>query len=342
MSAQEQPTTSTAETTGSGTAPSQGKEEEEAVADNKPAAASSSSTSATSYCVPDDEPPRRYGYWCSPPGPKAHRPWALILFSGVSRQGDIQHELCKKGWRVCAVDTVAPRPTDLLCDTTWESIRTDLVLGRFQALWVATPCETFSPLREKQPGPRVLRTVECIEGLPRETLTSAEQKQLKESNILVKRTSSAAEAQDTSGGPWGVENPDHKEGKPALWLMPTMVKLIRQRADGDVRFDQCRTGLETKKPTRLVTKRMDLSELHNLRCNHPLQTIQKDDGTTYQAPHQSTVQRWITKPDGTRERASKSQGQYTLQLSETIARAFHATQAGAQWLRDELDREQLP
>ena len=83
--------------------------------------------------------------------------------------------------------------------------------------------------------------------LPRETLTSAEQKQLKESNIRVKRTSSAAEAKDTSG-PWGIENPDHKEGKPAAWLMPAIAKLIQQKADGDVRFDQCRTGLETKKP----------------------------------------------------------------------------------------------
>eukprot|EP00435_Cladocopium_sp_Y103_P011679 s3840_g3.t1 len=305
-------------------------------------ATSSTTTSTSSTCIPDDEPPRRYGYWCSPPGPKANRPWALILFAGASRPGDIQHALCAKGWRVCAVDTISPRPTDILCEATWDSIRNDLITGRYQALWIATPCETFSPLREKPPGPRVLRTVEHIEGLPRNTLTQAEQKQLKESNILVRRTSSAAEAQDKTGGPWGVENPDHKDGKPSLWQMPTMVKLIDEKADGDVRFDQCMTGLQTTKPTRLVTKRMELTELHNLRCNHPIQEVTKDDGSKYRAAHPSTVQRWVTKPDGTRERASKSQGQYTAQLSEIIARAFHATQAGAQWLQDELDRELLP
>ena len=277
-----------------------------------------------------------------PPGPKRDRPWALILFSGISREGDIQHALVRKGWVVCAVDSMAPKPTDLLCEATWESISLDLVGGFFKALWVATPCETFSPLREKPPGPRVLRTLEHIEGLPRSSLTTGEQKQLKESNILVKRTSSAASAQSASGGMWGIENPDHGKEKPSLWDMPSIKDLIDRKADGDVRFDQCRTGLETRKPTRLVTKNMDLSELHNMRCNHPLQTITKDDGTTYQAAHRSTVQRWIANAAGERERASKSQGQYTSQLSETIARAFHASQVGAPWLRAELEREQLP
>ena len=34
-----------------------------------------------------------------PAGPKAHKPWALILFSGRSRPSDLQHALCEKGWR---------------------------------------------------------------------------------------------------------------------------------------------------------------------------------------------------------------------------------------------------
>eukprot|EP00435_Cladocopium_sp_Y103_P015133 s1353_g3.t1 len=305
------------------------------------ATASSSSTAPTD-CEADDDPPRRYGYWMKPPGTKKGRPWALVLFSGISRDGDIQHALCRKGWMVCAVDTVAPKPTDLLCDATWESISLDLVGGFYKGLWIATPCETFSPLREKQPGPRVLRTLDCIEGLPRESLTPAEQKQLKESNILVKRTVSGAAAQTASNGMWGIENPDHGDEKPSLWHMPGIKDLVERKADGDVRFDQCRTGLETRKPTRLITKNMDLSELHNLRCNHPQQTFTREDGTTYQSAHQSTVQRWIVNAAGERERASKSQGQYTAQFSETIARAFHASQAGAQWLRDELSREPLP
>ena len=77
--------------------------------------------------------------------------------------------------------SIAPRPPDILCEAAWESISTDLVAGKFAGLWIATPCETFSPVRERQPGPRVLRTIEYLEGLPRSQLTMSEQKQLKES-----------------------------------------------------------------------------------------------------------------------------------------------------------------
>ena len=220
-------------------------------------------------------------------------------------------------------------------------VRVNLVEGKYEALWIATPCETFSPLREKQPGPRVLRTVEHVQGLPKEGLTLAEQKQVKESNILVNRTSAAA-AQNVKSKPWGIENPDHGEDKPSLWMMPTIAKLVEEKADSDVKFDQCRTGLRTRKPTRLVSKGIDLSELQDLRCNHPLQQQVRADGSTYMAAHPSTVQQWVTNQEGNRERASKSQGEYTAELSAILAKAFHAKQCGAKWLREELETTPLP
>ena len=296
----------------------------------------------STHCIPDRAPPRMYGYWCHGRGGKDGKPWALVLFSGKSRAGDLQHQLCALGWRVCAVDTVAPKETNLLCESTWESIRADITLGKFEALWIATPCETFSPLREKQPGPRVLRTLEHIEGLPRAQLSQAEQKQVKEANILVHRSTSAAAAQASVDKPFGIENPDHDPSKPSLWMMPQMVKIINEKADGDIRFDQCRTGLETRKPTRLVTKKIDLSELHNQRCNHEPKEYTRPDGSKYRSAHESTVQRWKLNEDGTRERASKSQGQYTAEFSSAIARAFHRTQAGAPWLKEDLAGADLP
>eukprot|EP00435_Cladocopium_sp_Y103_P027483 s625_g6.t1 len=290
----------------------------------------------------DPCPPRTYGYWMHGPGDARLKPWALIIFSGRSREGDLQHALCELGWRVCAIDVVAPRPTDILCDATWDSIRDDILASKYSALWVATPCETFSPLREKQPGPRVLRTVEHIQGLPKEGLTMAEQKQVKESNILVSRTASATTAQSLAAKPWGIENPDHGEEKPSLWLMPNIAKVINEKATDDIRFDQCRTGLLTRKPTRLVVAGLDLGVLKELRCDHPPLQQTRPDGSTYQAAHPSTVQQWITNQEGKRERASKSQGEYTAELSGILARAFHATQAGAKWLREELETTPLP
>lgn len=243
---------------------------------------------------------------------------------------------------MCAIDVVAPRPTNILCEATWDSVRTDLVSGKFEALWIATPCETFSPLREKQPGPRVLRTLEHIQGLPKEGLTLAEQKQVKESNVLVSRSASAALAQSVNDKPWGLENPDHGDDKPSLWLMPAIKKLLEEKADSDTRFDQCRTGLPTRKPTRLASKGIDLAKLKDLRCDHPPQQQTRADGTVYQAPHQSTVQQWVINSQGQRERASKSQGEYTPELSLILAQAFHATQAGSAWLREELATTPIP
>lgn len=183
--------------------------------------------------------------------------------------------------------------------------------------------------------------MEYVQGLPRDQLSLAEQKQVKESNVLINRTQSAASAQTAAGKPWGIENPDHGENRPSLWKMPAIEDLINRKADSDIRFDQCMTGLSTTKPTRFVLKGINLSELQGLRCDHKLKEFQRNDGSKYKAAHQSTVQRWITNEKGERERASKSQGEYTPQLSEAIARAFHATQAGAGWLRKELERENL-
>ena len=270
------------------------------------------------------------------------KPWALILFSGKSRPGDIQHALAAKGWRVCAVDTIAPKPTNLLDDAVWQEISMDMAAKAFEAVWIATPCETFSPLREQQPGPRVLRNLEYVKGIPRDRLTLAEQKQLKESNLLVQRSATAISAQTAARKAWGMENPDHGENRPSVWKMPEIDEILRDKSVEVVGFDQCRTGLPTTKPTIIASSGLDFGELRNLRCNHEKQEIKRPDGATYRAAHPNVVQQWITNEEGKRERASKSQGMYTTELSEIIARAMHATQRGASWLRKELVLTELP
>lgn len=94
------------------------------------------------------------------------------------------------GWTVCSIDTIALTPTNVLDDGIWSMIIRDIQIGMYEALWVATPCNTFSPLRENPPGPRVLRSVEEIQGF-KKGLTMAEQKQVKESNIMTSRFAEA-------------------------------------------------------------------------------------------------------------------------------------------------------
>lgn len=307
--------------------------------EKEPSAPSAPAEPAFGKVIQMKEPPRRYGFWQCREGPTTGNPKALIIFSGRSREGDLSHCLARLGWVVCAIDTITVVPTDILDDAVWDDISADLQSGFYDGLWIATPCGTFSPLREKPPGPRPLRSLERIEGLPHADLTASEVTILKEANILVKRTYTAAAYQNRNKKPWGIENPKHPKEKPQLWYMPLIKNLAKLRAVEEIDFDQCRTGLDTTKPTRLLVKRLNLDELKGLRCNHEVQTFKKPDGTEYRSAHESTVQRWVEGPKG-RERASKSQGEYTEELCKVLARAFHAT-ADPQWLKGELQMEPL-
>ena len=278
-----------------------------------------------------------YGCWsCKGEDINVGKPIALILFSGRSRPGDLHNQLVNLGWIVCSVDMAAPIKTNLLDDGIWEKILADIRLGMYEAVWVATPCGSLSPLRENQPGPRPLRTVEKIQGKPKEELTQGEQRQLREANVLVSRSATAGITQVEADRIFGLENPDHGPDRPSLWLMPSIKKLEACAGMKSVHFDQCRT-LETTKPTKIILHKAELEQLDGLRCNHPKRTFEKPDGSKYEASHQSAVQRWVVGPDGKRERASRSQGEYTAELSEAIAKAFHRA-----WQAGELKRDPLP
>ena len=84
-----------------------------------------------------DTPPRDYGFWQAREGPlDASATKALIL--GGS----------KVGWIVCAVD-----------EATWRRIA-DITQMFSEGVGAAIPCGTFSPSRERPPGPRPLRSVD--------------------------------------------------------------------------------------------------------------------------------------------------------------------------------------
>ena len=115
--------------------------------------------------------------------------------------------------------------TDILRDSTCNSISLDIVGGKFLA-----PCETFSPIREKQPAPRVLRTLEYAQGLPRDQLTVGEQKQLKEANIFVSRTASAA-GSNRSGKPVSHREPGPPGAQTLLVAHPQILDVMDRKAE---------------------------------------------------------------------------------------------------------------
>eukprot|EP00435_Cladocopium_sp_Y103_P032302 s595_g8.t1 len=195
-----------------------------------------------------------------------------------------------------------------------------------------------------------------MSGLPANQLKPVEQRQLKEANILVDRSAVAAETQTAAGKPWGWENPDHGEEKVSMWKMPKVKKLRESESTSEVNFDQCRTDLDTVKPTKLLLHQLDLTQLDGMRCNHPTrtfkrpdgteysashETFKRPDGTEYSASHESTVQRWVKGPDGKMERASRAQGEYSPLLCSILAAAINAA-APREWREKELAGERLP
>ena len=116
---------------------------------------------------------------------------------------------------------------------------------------------------EKPPGPRPLRSKDHIEGLPRSQLT--ESYRIRDEAAQGGQhpgEDTAAADQNKVKNPWGIENPMHPED-----------------------FDQCRTGLATTKPTRLLIKRIKLDALKNLRCDHAKKQFTRPDGTTCTSAH---------------------------------------------------------
>ena len=85
------------------------------------------------------------------------RPRALLLFSERLRDGDLASYLVRGGWIVVTIDLRAEHPCDVLNDQICDSMMKNIKNGEYDALEVATPCETFSPLREHPSGLRVPR-----------------------------------------------------------------------------------------------------------------------------------------------------------------------------------------
>ena len=148
-----------------------------------------------------------YGSWTHSKEDLGDRPRCLHLFSGPQRPGDLAEQLKEKGWAVCSVDIKQPHPTDLLDQGVRQKILKDIRDKRYDHVYVGTPCETYSALREQQPGPRPLRSEEEIMGLS-SGLTTAEQKQLKEGNLHTLYSAQVLKECFEAGVAFTMENPE--------------------------------------------------------------------------------------------------------------------------------------
>ena len=77
---------------------------------------------------------------------------------------------------------------DLSSDSLWETLRAELEGGRILALWFGIPCSTFSKARGRGAGPRPLRSIQHMYGLPKSELRDSGFQQVHEGTYFAFKT----------------------------------------------------------------------------------------------------------------------------------------------------------
>ena len=295
---------------------------------------------ATSSSGPDPSHFAGTKYGCWNVEKLSNRPRCLHLFSGPQRKGDLADQLLKLGWAVCSCDIKQPVPTNLLDQATRAAILKDIDDQKYDAMFLGTPCETYSALREIRPGPKPLRSPNELRGISK-GLTEAEKKQLAEGNS---HTDFSAEAMTHAHKvylPFTLENPEPLHPV-SLFNIPAIKEVSKLRGVRTTDFDQCRVGCEAKKPTRLLRYRMEYSGLDGMRCNHEPNIFKDADGKEYKAAHEKVAQRRRTTADGKSEYASKALGNYATDFCVQIARAVAKVNMERAMKARELLEERIP
>ena len=194
-------------------------------------------------------------------------PGLVPCCSSQEGDGDLASYLVRGGWIVVAIDLRAEHPCDVLDDQVCDSMMKDIKNGEYDALGVATPCETFSPLREHPPGPRVLRTKEFPLGLldKKFGLTKEEVNQVKQANSLIGISQEAIEGMLDLSRPFWWENPDHGDDKVHMWSTPMAQTILDKDRVYMAALDQCVFGAETTKPTIFAFGHLNLSGIDDKR-----------------------------------------------------------------------------
>ena len=166
---------------------------------------------------------------------------------------------------------------NLLNNRVFEKLKHRCQLGTFAAVVAGIPCNTYCVARFKKDGEaRPLRDRAHKLGMPRESLSKSELKQLAEGNALTHRAIELCAAVWEAGGEVIIENPidygdertlerlsstppsseglarEQCERHCPLWSIPWVGSFMRFTDAEFVTFDQCTLGSPYRKPTTLA------------------------------------------------------------------------------------------
>ena len=205
----------------------------------------------------------------------------LLMFSGeANRPGSLGAIIRSLGHECLEIDTLNGAWHDLLNTTLKNAILRSVATGHWDAVFMGTPCNTFSVARMNEGGAAQLRST--LHAIRAEHLWPSEWKARERSDELVALSVAVAEAATTRGIPWVIENPPHRGlgssrfkdkflGHYSLFQVPIVADLAEKDTSALVRFDQCAFGGDYQKWTQLLYSHLLKEQL--------------DHWTTYQCSH---------------------------------------------------------
>eukprot|EP00435_Cladocopium_sp_Y103_P007620 s887_g2.t1 len=235
------------------------------------------------------------------------------------------------------VDGVDPH---LLDQTVRQAIYEDVEMQVYDAVFLGIPSKTYSALREIQPGPKPLRSPTEVMGI-KEGLSPSERKLIKEGNEHTEFSAQVMKKAHKTYIPFGVENPEPLNPV-SIFSTPWFTAIAGLKNVHNADFDQCRVGCEAKKPTRLMSYRIDFRKLNGQRCNHEVKKFVDAKGNEYSAAHERVAQRRRKRSDGTEEYASKALGNYPSEFCKEIADAISKVNMERAMKRRELRDQEMP
>ena len=191
------------------------------------------------------------------------RPFVLYLCSGARRENDLTSAVSDRSTLdVLTVDmAIGGYEHDLTRDSVAAQVLALAAHPNCRALVATPPCNTWSALRFRRPGPPVLRDLTHPRGIPDASGQIPAAAAL--ANNVLNVCLAAAVSVRNNGGSYLFENPvsrargspwaiDGREGHAAIWDMPEVLDFVDKQGAEYVYFDQCRLGAPTRKTTALL------------------------------------------------------------------------------------------
>ena len=178
----------------------------------------------------------------------------IYIFAGAERQCDVGKSLQQLGVvdSLLQFDLLRSHTHDLTEDGLWQHIF-HLLSQEEWILLASPPCETFSRVRHRHPGPKPLRSSSYPRGFP--WLSQQHSLQVEQANYFVDQTVTACQL----AWQYFLEHPEDlgvtpdKEIPASIWQWPSIRELqVSTRAITFAVF-QCSFEAATSKPTRFLT-----------------------------------------------------------------------------------------